>query len=207
MDKKIKQEKGVKPVSKDETLKKETKKEEEIVELNSQTTEVEVESMEEAVDDVDAEVLKKKLKEQEEKNKEYFDRLQRTMAEFDNFRKRTVKEKSNMYDMGVKDTVEKILPIIDNFERALLNTKEGEEINDGFVQGVEMIYKQFKNILDEMGVKEIEAIGKPFDPNFHNAVTHVQDEKYKENEVIEEFQKGYLYQDQVIRYSMVTVAN
>ncbi|NLL69816.1 MAG: nucleotide exchange factor GrpE [Epulopiscium sp.] len=207
MDKKIKQEKGVKPVSKDETLKKETKKEEKIVEMDSQTTEVEVESMEEAVDDIDAEVLKKRLKEQEEKNQEYFDRLQRTMAEFDNFRKRTVKEKSNMYDMGVKDTVEKILPIIDNFERALLNTKEGEEINDGFVQGVEMIYKQFKNILDEMGVKEIEAIGKPFDPNFHNAVTHVQDEKYKENEVIEEFQKGYLYQDQVIRYSMVTVAN
>lgn len=207
MDKKIKQEKGVKPVSKDETLKKETKKEEKIVEMDSQTTEVEVESMEEAVDDIDAEVLKKRLKEQEEKNQEYFDRLQRTMAEFDNFRKRTVKEKSNMYDMGVKDTVEKILPVIDNFERALLNTKEGEEINDGFVQGVEMIYKQFKNILDEMGVKEIEAIGKPFDPNFHNAVTHVQDEKYKENEVIEEFQKGYLYQDQVIRYSMVTVAN
>ncbi|NLP47251.1 MAG: nucleotide exchange factor GrpE [Epulopiscium sp.] len=157
--------------------------------------------------DVDREVLKKILQEKEEKNKEYLDRLQRTMAEFDNFRKRTTKEKASMYDRGVKETIEKILPVIDNFERALLNTDDQKEINEGFFQGFEMIYKQFKGILEEIGVKEIEAVGKPFDPNYHNAVTHVEDDQYKENEVIEEFQKGYVYQDQVIRYSMVTVAN
>ncbi|NMA83274.1 MAG: nucleotide exchange factor GrpE [Epulopiscium sp.] len=157
--------------------------------------------------DVELQVLKKALKEQEEQNKEYLDRLQRTMAEFDNFRKRTTKEKTSMYEMGAKETIEKLLPVIDNFERALVNAKEQEELNIGFAQGVEMIYKQLMSILEDMGVKKIEALGHPFDPNYHNAVTHIEDEQYGENEVIEEFQKGYLYQDQVLRYSMVTVAN
>lgn len=183
---------------------------------NTETQDVEEQQVEKDVNhfdsddenlDVELQVLKKALKEQEEQNKEYLDRLQRTMAEFDNFRKRTTKEKTSMYEMGAKETIEKLLPVIDNFERALVNAKEQEELNIGFAQGVEMIYKQLMSILEDMGVKKIEALGHPFDPNYHNAVTHIEDEQYGENEVIEEFQKGYLYQDQVLRYSMVTVAN
>ena len=126
------------------------------------------------------------------------------MAEFDNYRKRTEKEKASMYIIGAKDIVEKILPIVDNFERGLA-TAEGSE--DPFVQGMEKIYKQLLTTLDEMGVKPIEAVGTEFNPDFHNAVMHVEDEEAGENIVVEEFQKGYMYKDFVVRHSMVKVAN
>ena len=125
------------------------------------------------------------------------------MAEFDNFRKRTEKEKASMYVIGARDIVEKILPVVDNFERGLAQAPEG----DAFVDGMKMIYKQLMTALDEMGVKEIEAKGKEFDPNLHNAVMHVEDENAGTNEVVEVFQKGYTYKDFVVRHSMVKVAN
>ena len=132
--------------------------------------------------------------------------LTRQMAEFDNFRKRTEKEKSQMYEMGAKDIIEKILPVVDNFERGLASVPE-EEKADPFAEGMEKIYKQLMTTLEGIGVKPIEAVGKEFDPNFHNAVMHVEDEKLGENIVAEEFQKGYTYRDSVVRHSMVKVAN
>ncbi len=139
----------------------------------------------------------------EQKLEEVTDRLQRTMAEFDNFRKRTDKEKASMYIIGAKEIIEKILPIVDNFERGLENATEG----DAFSEGMEKTYKLLMTTLDDLGVKPIEAVGKPFDPNLHNAVMHVEDEEAGENMVIEEFQKGYTYKDFVVRHSMVKVAN
>lgn len=128
------------------------------------------------------------------------------MAEFDTFRKRTEKEKSSMYEIGAKSVVEKILPVIDNFERGLAAVPE-EQKEDAFVTGMDKIYKQLLTSLEEMGVKPIEALGQEFDPNFHNAVMHVEDEELGENIVAEEFQKGYMYRDTVVRHSMVKVAN
>lgn len=146
---------------------------------------------------------KKKKDKSEQKVEELTDRLKRTMAEFDNFRKRTEKEKASMYVIGARDIVEKILPVVDNFERGLAQAPEG----DAFADGMKMIYKQLMTALDEMGVKEIEAKGKEFDPNLHNAVMHVEDENAGANEVVEVFQKGYTYKDFVVRHSMVKVAN
>ena len=134
------------------------------------------------------------------------DRLKRNMAEFDNFRKRTEKEKSTMFDMGAKSVVEKLLPIIDNFERGFAGLSE-EQMSDPFVSGMDMVYKQLVKALADMGVEPIEAVGKPFDPNLHNAVMHVEDENLGENTVAQEFQKGYLYHGSVVRHSMVQVAN
>lgn len=146
---------------------------------------------------------KKKKDKSEQKVEELTDRLKRTMAEFDNFRKRTEKEKSSMYIIGAKEIVEKILPVVDNFERGLAQAPE----DDPFAEGMKMIYKQMMTAFDEMGVKPIEAVGKEFDPNLHNAVMHVEDESVGENIVVEEFQKGYTYKDFVVRHSMVKVAN
>ena len=134
------------------------------------------------------------------------DKLTRQMAEFDNFRKRTEKEKSQMYEVGAKDIIEKILPVVDNFERGLDAVKE-EDKEDPFVQGMEKVYKHLLTTLEGIEVKPIEAVGQPFDPNFHNAVMHVEDENFGENIVAEEFQKGYTYRDSVVRHSMVKVAN
>ena len=147
---------------------------------------------------------KEKKDKKDEKIEELTDQVKRQMAEFDNYRKRTEKEKASMYIIGAKDIVEKILPIVDNFERGLA-TAEGSE--DPFVQGMEKIYKQFLTTLEEMGVKPIEAVGTEFNPDFHNAVMHVEDEEAGENIVVEEFQKGYMYKDFVVRHSMVKVAN
>lgn len=146
---------------------------------------------------------KKKKDKSEQKVEELTDRLKRTMAEFDNFRKRTEKEKSSMYIIGAKEIVEKILPVVDNFERGLAQAPE----DDPFAEGMKMIYKQMMTAFDEMGVKPIETVGKEFDPNLHNAVMHVEDESVGENIVVEEFQKGYTYKDFVVRHSMVKVAN
>jgi molecular chaperone GrpE len=134
------------------------------------------------------------------------DRLIRNMAEFDNFRKRSEKEKSQMFEIGARDIIEKILPVIDNFERGLGAISE-EERESAFAQGVEKIYKQMFTALSDAGLKPIEAVGKPFDPNFHNAVMHAEDPEQGENLVAEEFQKGYTYRDVVIRHSMVKVVN
>ena len=149
---------------------------------------------------------KNKKDKKDEKIEELTDRLTRQMAEFDNFRKRTEKEKSQMYEIGAKDIIDKILPVVDNFERGLDGVKE-EEKNDPFIQGMEMVYKQLMTTLEGVGVKPIEAIGKEFNPDFHNAVMHVEDENFGENIVAEEFQKGYMYRDSVVRHSMVKVAN
>ena len=148
----------------------------------------------------------KKKDKKDEQIEELNDRLRRTMAEFDNFRKRTEKEKSAMYEIGAKSIVERILPVIDNFERGL-SAPPADESAKAFVDGMDMIYKQLLKTLEESGVKAIEAVGQEFDPNFHNAVMHVEDESVGENVIVEEFQKGYLYRDSVVRHSMVKVAN
>ena len=134
------------------------------------------------------------------------DRLKRSMAEFDNFRKRSEKEKATMFDMGARSIAEKILPVVDNFERAMVAApKEGD--GKAFSDGITMIYNQLKKTLEDLGVKPIDCVGQAFDPNFHNAVMHVEDESLGENVVAEELLKGYMYKDSVLRHSMVKVAN
>jgi grpE len=134
------------------------------------------------------------------------DRLKRSMAEFDNFRKRSEKEKATMFDMGARSIAEKILPVVDNFERAMVAApKEGD--SKAFADGITMIYNQLKKTLEDLGVKPIDCVGQAFDPNFHNAVMHIEDESLGENVVAEELLKGYMYKDSVLRHSMVKVAN
>ena len=133
------------------------------------------------------------------------DKVKRQMAEFDNFRKRTTKEKDQMFSMGEKNVIEKILPVVDNFERGLATIPE-EEKGTPVASGMEMIYKQLTKVLEDLGVKPIEAVGKEFDPNFHNAVMQVESEEYESGVVAQEFIRGYMYRDQVIRHSMVGVA-
>ncbi|MCI7226038.1 MAG: nucleotide exchange factor GrpE [Lachnospiraceae bacterium] len=149
-------------------------------------------------------------KEKKDKNaelvEELTDKVKRQMAEFENFRKRSEKEKAGMFEMGAKSVIEQILPVIDNFERGLAAVPE-ESKADPFVEGMEKIYRQFMDTMDKLNVKPIEAVGTEFNPDFHNAVMHVEDEEAGENVVVEEFQKGYLYKDQVVRHSMVKVAN
>ncbi len=181
--------------------------------------EVKAETAEEVTEEaVEAESEKKgfkkkdKKKDKKEDNKkdeqiaELNDKLMRTMAEFDNFRKRSEREKTQMFEVGAKSIVEKILPVIDNFERGLGSVPEAEK-GSAFVQGMEQIYKQFLTSLESVGVTPIEAVGKEFDPNFHNAVMHAEDENYGENIVSEELQKGYMYKETVVRHSMVKVVN
>lgn len=140
------------------------------------------------------------------KIEELNDRLIRNMAEFDNFRKRSEKEKQSMFDMGARSIAEKLLPVVDNFERGLKTVPEDKEAKL-FFDGMDMIYKQLLKNLEEAGVKAIDCVGKEFNPDFHNAVMHVEDESLGENTVVEELQKGYMYKDSVLRYSMVKVAN
>ena len=149
---------------------------------------------------------KKKKDKSQERIEELQDQIKRQMAEFDNFRKRTDKEKSQMYDRGAMDIVEKILPVLDNFERGLATATEEEKATP-FVDGMDKIYKQLLVTLESVGVTEIECLGKEFDPVYHNAVSHVEDEEVGENTVVEVFQKGYMYKDSVVRHSMVKVAN
>lgn len=143
--------------------------------------------------------LKQKIEELE-------DRVKRQMAEFDNFRKRTDKEKTAMYEIGAKSVIEKILPVVDNFERGLASVPE-EEKGNGFADGMQMIYKQLMTELENIGVKPIEAIGQEFDPDYHNAVMQVESEEYETGIVAQELQKGYTYRDSVIRHSMVAVVS
>ena len=140
------------------------------------------------------------------KIEELEDKVKRQLAEFENFRNRTEKEKSRMYEFGARDVIEKMLPVVDNFERGLAAIPE-EEKGGPVASGMEMIYKQIMTTLEGLGVQPIEALNKPFDPDFHNAVMHVEDDEIEESTVVEEFQKGYIYKEHVIRYSMVKVAN
>jgi len=148
---------------------------------------------------------RKEKDQRDQKIEELTDQVRRQMAEFDNFRKRTDREKATMFDMGKRDVIEQILPVVDSFERGLGDMKEESE--DPFRQGMQKIYRQLTKALEELGVKPIEAVGKPFDPNYHNAVMHCEDESAGENIIVQEFQKGYMLNDVVIRHSMVKVAN
>lgn len=164
------------------------------------------EGQEEAAGASETEGASGKKDPKDQKIEELTDRVKRQMAEFENFRKRTEKEKSSMYEMGAKDMIERILPVVDNFERGLATLPEDAK-DSPVAEGMKMIYKQLVKMLEDAGVKAIDAAGKEFDPNFHNAVMHVEDENLGENIVAEELQKGYLYRDTVVRHSMVKVAN
>ena len=195
---------------------------EEIVEETVETEEVEEDAVEETVEaeetaeeEENEETTEKKGffgKKKDKKDKkdlkieELEDKVKRQLAEFENFRNRTEKEKSRMYEFGARDVIEKMLPVVDNFERGLATIPEAEK-GGPVASGMEMIYKQMMTTLEGLGVTPIDALNKPFDPNFHNAVMHVEDEEIEESTVVEEFQKGYIYKEHVIRYSMVKVAN
>ena len=167
----------------------------------AEATEAEAVQAEEIPDAVDE--TAEKIAKLEQQAADNLDKYQRTLAEFDNFRKRTEREKSQMYEIGAKDIIEKILPVVDNFERGLAQAPE----DDPFAEGMQKIYKQFTTTMEGMGVEPIEAVGKEFNPDFHNAVMHVEDESVGENIVVEELQKGYTYKGFVVRHSMVKVAN
>lgn len=193
----------------------ETKKAEqaETPETEKETVAGETQAQEETVEETPAKAEEKKEKKKskkkdkkDEKIEELNDRLLRNMAEFENFRNRSEKEKAAKFDMGAKNVVEKVLPIVDNFERGLAAVPE-EEQDNAFVKGMEAVYKQFTTVLEEIGVTPIEAVGKEFDPNLHNAVMHDEDETKEANIISEEFQKGYMYKDSVVRHSMVKVVN
>ncbi len=193
---------------------KEEMMEEELTEESAEATTEALEEAEEEKEQTESAPEEKKgfFKKKEKKDKkdeqiaELTDKVKRQLAEFENFRNRTEKEKSQMYMVGAKDVIEKLLPVVDSFERGIKSIKE-EEKDNPVASGMEMIYKQLMSALTELGVTPIEAIGKEFDPNFHNAVMHVDDEELGENIIVEELQKGYQYKDVVLRYSMVKVAN
>ena len=186
-------------MKKDENLETEETVVEETVET---VEEAEVVEEGEIVDEKD-----EKIAALEQQAADNLDKYQRCLAEFDNFRKRTVKEKASMYDDGVRSTVEKLLMVIDNLERAVMVQEGKVDENDAFFKGVKMTLTQFQDVLKGIGVEEIKAVGEKFDPNLHAAVAHEDDENYGENEVVLEMLKGYMYKDKVIRHSMVKVAN
>ena len=190
----------------------ETTETEEVVEETVEAVEeaTETEETEESEESEEKKGLFGKKKDKKDKKdlriEELEDKVKRQLAEFENFRNRTEKEKSRMFEFGARDVIEKMLPVVDNFERGLAAIPE-EEKGGPVASGKEMIYKQMMTTLEGLGVKVIEAVNQPFDPNFHNAVMHVEDETVEESTVVEEFQKGYIYKENVIRYSMVKVAN
>lgn len=147
---------------------------------------------------------KKKKDKKDEQIEELQDQVKRQMAEFDNFRKRTEKEKNQMFEVGAKSIIEKILPVVDNFERGLASIPE-EEQGSAFADGMNMIYKQLLNELEQAGVAVIEAVGKEFDPEYHNAVMQVENDELEPGTIAQELQKGYTYRDSVVRHSMVAV--
>lgn len=180
--------------------------------LEAEVVEEETSETEDAEKDAQDSEKKSFFKKKEKKDKkdeqieELNDRVKRQMAEFDNFRKRTEREKAAMFEVGAKSVIEKILPVVDNFERGMASVSE-EELETPFVQGMDKIYKQLITTLEALEVKPIEAVGQEFNPDFHNAVMHVEDDSVEANIVVEEFQKGYMYRDSVVRHSMVKVAN
>ena len=181
-------------------------------ESTAEATEAEEAVENETEDSSEGKPKKKKKDKNDKKDKkdeqieELNDKLKRQMAEFDNFRKRTEKEKTQMFDMGAKTIIEKILPVIDNFERGFTTVDEADK-DDAFVSGMDMVYKQLMTELGNAGVKPIEAIGKEFDPEFHNAVMQVESEEYESGIIAQELQKGYTYKDTVVRHSMVAVVS
>jgi len=206
-----------------ENLKSGTSTEESVEEIANETSKVvceeetkipdmtdEIETEETEDEKKDSKLFKKKEKPDKKQDKlkekvsELEDRVIRQMAEFENFRKRTEKEKSSMYDMGAKSVIEKILPTIDNFERGFQTMSENEK-GSAFSEGMLMVYKQLMTNLEEIGVKPIEAVGNDFNPDFHNAVMQVESEEYETGIVAQELQKGYIYKDSVVRHSMVAV--
>lgn len=156
---------------------------------------------EEIKEEETAETTVEELK--EEPKDDFKDQLLRVMAEFDNYKKRTAKEKESMYEYAVAETVGKILPVIDTLKLSLTHADEEDPVR----KGVELTIKQFEDVLTKLNVSEIEALGKTFDPNLHNAVMHIDDDSFGEQEVVEVLQSGYVLKDRVIRYSMVKVAN
>lgn len=180
------------------TAQEETNKENEIEEEINEEENNEISEQ----DTVDENLQKLKKKEQE--CEEYLDLLKRTKAEFDNYRKRTLKEREGVYDDGFIDGIKQILPVIDNLERAVAyNTSE----NENLLQGVQMVLKLFSDTLVKNEIEEIPAEGMKFDPHYHNAVMHIEDPQYEDNVIVEVLQKGYKYKEKIIRYSMVKVAN
>ncbi|MDR1018794.1 MAG: nucleotide exchange factor GrpE [Lachnospiraceae bacterium] len=202
--------------SEESTFEDALKKAKEEAVANGEVTEEELKANEEKVKEAENEKIQPKASKTERKHKkkdkrdeqieDLTDKLKRQMAEFDNFRKRTEKEKSGMFDLGAKSVVEKILPVIDNFERGF-DALSDEEKKEPFAEGMDKVYQGMMTALESIGVKPIEAVGSEFDPEFHNAVMHIDDEALGENQVAEEFQKGYMYKDTVVRHSMVKVAN
>ncbi len=182
---------------KEETVETETVEETEATEEKKEAKETKKADKKKAKADKKNEAMQAKIDELE-------DRVKRQMAEFENFRKRTDKEKAMMFETGAKSVIEKILPVVDNFERGLATIPEDDE-NSAFANGMKMIYKQMMDELDKLGVKPIEAVGQEFDPNFHNAVMQVESEEYESGVVVQELLKGYMYHESVVRHSMVAV--
>lgn len=198
-----------KPADAAEDVTKETPPED-VAEENEETQDEETEAKEasdkESSDKKKGVKKKPKKDKKDEKIEELNDRLMRNLAEFENFRNRSEKEKSAMFEIGAKSVIEKILPVVDNLERGFDGLSD-EEKETPFAKGIEAVYKQLMTSFEEMGVTPIEAVGQEFDPNFHNAVMHDEDDSEQANMVVEEFQKGYLYKDTVVRHSMVKVLN
>ena len=180
--------------------------EEQTEEMTGETEETTEDAAEETKEDGKKGFFKKKKEKKDEQIEDLTDQVKRQMAEFDNFRKRTEKEKTQMYDMGARSIVEKILPVIDNFERGLAGVSDEEKENP-FVVGMDKTYRQMLTELAAVGVTPIEAVGKEFDPEFHNAVMQVESEEYETGVVAQELQKGYMYKDSVVRHSMVAVVS
>lgn len=190
-----------------EAVAEEAEAEEEAKEAEEVSGETEeAEKTEEASDGEKKSFFKKKKDKKDEQIEDLNDKLKRQMAEFENFRKRTEKEKTQMYDMGAKSIIEKILPVIDNFERGFTMVQE-EDKDDAFVVGMDKVYRQMLTELESIGVKPIEAVGTEFNPDFHNAVMQVESEEYESGTVAQELQKGYTYKDSVVRHSMVAVVS
>ncbi len=182
-----------------------TSQQKENVEITEETTQ-QAQQQTESVEGEVVDETQQKIAKLEQQCADYLDKYQRCLAEFDNFRKRTAKEKAGMYDDGIRSSIEKLLPVIDNLERAVAAHKQTDE-EDSFYKGVQMTLKQFQEILTSLGVEEIKAVGEVFNPNLHAAVAHEENEEYAENTVMAEMLKGYKYKDKVIRHSMVKVAN
>lgn len=178
-------------------------KKEEDNNIEEQTEEVKDTKVQGKNENSDLETLKAQLKEEKEKSDEYYEHLKRNMAEFDNFKKRISKEKDMMYNTISADIISELLPILDNFDKAL----NAETADESYKNGMAMIYNQFNETLQKLGVEEIDALNKVFDPNFHEAVMHIEDESFGEKEIVEVFRKGYKIGDKIIRHAMVKVAN
>ena len=180
--------------------------EEQTEEMTGESEETTEDAAEDIKEDGKKGFFKKKKDKKDEQIEDLTDQVKRQMAEFDNFRKRTEKEKTQMYDMGARSIVEKILPVIDNFERGLAGVSDEDKENP-FVVGMDKTYRQMLTELAAVGVTPIEAVGREFDPEFHNAVMQVESEEYEAGVVAQELQKGYMYKDSVVRHSMVAVVS